>query len=287
MAAWEQGGEVPLLRELDAQSWARAAPAHQLQPVVWEPLKSQGAPVTPQKGLGQGKPNRIKHGKEVTPRPEKGPLPHPPSALGPAALGPHLITLGHREPRGTILQASCQNLGSGQGRPPCGAPGRGPSCPRPRDAECVLCPQSVAVWSERVPRTVAPLCRHWLPAAVGPERPQLRTQPLSWQLLNFSGRAPGRPRPAPSRGPSQAGWSGPQPASCREAERGPACSQRLPACPARARSCARLYLRHSAAARLHSLDAPSLLPLTTGLGLADSWEGQQGRWVAFSWVLCL
>ena len=67
----------------------------------------------------------------------------------------------------------------------------------------------------------------------------------------------------------------------------PAASACLPACPARARSCARLYLRHSAAARLHSLDAPSLLPLTTGLGLADSWEGQQGRWVAFSWVLCL
>lgn len=63
--------------------------------------------------------------------------------------------------------------------------------------------------------------------------------------------------------------------------------QCLPPYPARARSCARLYLRHSAAARLHSLDAPLLLPLTTRLGLADSWEGQQGRRVAFSWALCL
>lgn len=198
-----------------------------------------------------------------------------------------MTTLGHWEPRGTILQAACQNLGSGQGRPHCGALGRGPSCPCPQSTACALCPQSVAVWSEHVPQTAVPLCRHWLPAAVGPERPQQRTQPLSLQLLGSSGRAPGRLHPAPSQGPSQAGWSGPQPASCREAEHGPACSQRLPARPARARSCARLYLRHSAAARLHSQDAASLLPLTTELGLADSWEGQQGRWAAFSWVLCL
>lgn len=54
-----------------------------------------------------------------------------------------MTTSGHWEPRDTILQAACQNLGSGQGRPHCGAPGRGPSCPHPRGAECVLCPHSV------------------------------------------------------------------------------------------------------------------------------------------------
>lgn len=131
---------------------------------------------------------------------------------------------------------------------------------------CPLSTESVAVWSEHVPQTAVPLCRHWLPAAVGLRDHSNGLSP-SPAAARPQGRAPGRLHPAPSQGPSQAGWSGPQPASARRQSTGPpAASACLPHPPSpRPRSCARLPFKAFAAARLHSQDAARSYSLTTEL----------------------
>lgn len=199
-----------------------------------------------------GKAGWGKHSQEATPVQRRVPCP-PPQTSGRGS------TCGHR-PAGTRWHHPAGRLwepGVWTGWPALqGA--RWGSEPLLR-AECAVCAQSAAVGRGRS-RDSSPIVRTWLPAAVpGLSGCGRRHSPSPGSCLaSQDGHPGGLAQHHVSRGPGSGARLGGQ-GLARAAGRRSRTRPLPQLCP--------LYLRHSAAAPLHSLDGPSFLPPHRGAGL--------------------
>lgn len=202
---------------------------------------------------------------------EGSPAPPPPQTSG------HGSTCGHR-PAGTRWHHPAGRLwepGVWTGRPALqGA--RWGSEPLLR-AECAVCAQSAAV-GRGCSQDSGPIVRTWLPAAVpGLSGCGRRHSPSPGSCLaSQDGHPGGLAQHHVSRGPGSGARLGGQ-GLARAAGRRSRTRPLPQLCP--------LYLRHSAAAPLHSLDGPSFLPPHRGAGLGRQLGRPAREAGSFSWAL--
>lgn len=214
--------QLPTPQRTGTRAWEPAAFAHDsFNPQVQVSLGPHGGTGDTHRKLGVLKKaysEKTRERKYILPTPQH-------TTLQFGATGPHSATSGQCEPRG-ILQAGCQNLGSGQGCPNFRAAG-GVLCCSSR-AEYALCPGHRA-WLSGLgtyPRQRPLACS----SCPGPARPRMRTRLLCWQRPQLPGVSTLKPHPVPCVwGP---GWV--VRATASNAAGGTADShlQRLPPCPA-------------------------------------------------------